>query len=346
MNGTDPSSLWRPGAMTERERTKLLFGPYQVPRLRRGDRATCLYRDTDVVLVGMSNGRINWPRCSALGQRGGSGLLVDEELARAVRTESAAAVCCWWGVSQNTVKRWRRALGVTRTNNPGTRRLIRSVVSATLKAMYGPEPAPGARVGPDGPKPRPRAVWSKEELALLGVVSDPEVSKRTGRSLAAVHVRRRNLGLPAVGEGPKGPRRLDWTAAEDRVVRTRTVAEAVQRLNRSRGAIHKRREALGVAEKREDPWSAKELALLGVVTDAEVARRTGRTLAAVKKKRGTELGLPAVVEGPKGLRQLDWTAEEDQVVRTRTVAEAARRLNRSRDAIYLRRSRLGVTKSR
>jgi hypothetical protein len=31
--------------MTPRERTKLLFGPYKCPRLKRGDRALCLVRD-------------------------------------------------------------------------------------------------------------------------------------------------------------------------------------------------------------------------------------------------------------------------------------------------------------
>src|SRR5262249_35085080 len=79
--------------LTDRERVKLLSGPYTPPRLKRGDRATCLYRDCTVVVTSWSGGRIPWPRCRALDQRGGcgSGLLVDEELARAVRSESAAA---------------------------------------------------------------------------------------------------------------------------------------------------------------------------------------------------------------------------------------------------------------
>ena len=45
-------------------------------------------------------------------------------LARAIRHESAAAIQCWWGVSNGVVHRWRRALGVTRTNNEGTHRLM------------------------------------------------------------------------------------------------------------------------------------------------------------------------------------------------------------------------------
>jgi hypothetical protein len=33
-------------------RLRLLRGPYKAPRLRRGDRAFCLFRDCDVVVTG------------------------------------------------------------------------------------------------------------------------------------------------------------------------------------------------------------------------------------------------------------------------------------------------------
>src|SRR6266852_506097 len=101
--------------MTVADRYELLYGPYSAPALKRGDRATCLYRDGEVIITGWSNGRIPWPRCHVSGAHGGgSGLLVDEELARAIRTESATAIRYWWGVSSNAVSYWRQALGVTR----------------------------------------------------------------------------------------------------------------------------------------------------------------------------------------------------------------------------------------
>jgi hypothetical protein len=49
----------------------LLFGPYHAPPLRRGDRATCLYRDADVVVTSWTGAPIPWPRCRRLDGHGG-----------------------------------------------------------------------------------------------------------------------------------------------------------------------------------------------------------------------------------------------------------------------------------
>jgi hypothetical protein len=40
---------------------QLLHGPYTPQPLRRGDKATCLFRDCDVVITGWSDGHIPWP---------------------------------------------------------------------------------------------------------------------------------------------------------------------------------------------------------------------------------------------------------------------------------------------
>src|SRR5262249_12921032 len=87
--------------MTHPDRVKLLFGPYRTPPLKRGDRAFCLFRDCAVVVTSWTDARIPWPRCRPLDSPlGGSGLLVDEVLARAIRHESAAAICFWWRASE------------------------------------------------------------------------------------------------------------------------------------------------------------------------------------------------------------------------------------------------------
>src|SRR5262245_35178399 len=119
--------------MRDSDRYKLLFGPYKAPHLRRGDRAWCLHRDCLVLVTGWSDGRTPGPRCRALHcRRSPSGLLVDGELARAVRHESCAAVAHWWGIHPTTVIKWRRSLEVTRTNNEGTHRLVLGAIETTL----------------------------------------------------------------------------------------------------------------------------------------------------------------------------------------------------------------------
>jgi hypothetical protein len=113
--------------MRQSDRVKLLHGPYRPPSLRVGDRATCLFRDCDVIVTGWTDARISWPRCRPLHVlRSHPSLLVDDELARAIRSESATALRYWWGASVGVIWRWRKALGVGLLDNPGTHRLIRA----------------------------------------------------------------------------------------------------------------------------------------------------------------------------------------------------------------------------
>src|SRR6188768_2582118 len=99
---------------------RLQFGPYKSPPFKVGQQVQCAVRGV-VTIAGVSNGPIPWPfcvhRCRAL--------IVYRDLERAVRQEPASAVAHWWGVSTNTVGRWRHALGVGRSN-PGTVKLRRA----------------------------------------------------------------------------------------------------------------------------------------------------------------------------------------------------------------------------
>lgn len=116
---------------------QLHHGPYHPPALRRGDRATCLFRDGDVIITGWSDAHIPWPRCRRLDTHGGgSGLLVDEELARAIRLESSLAIQHWFGVDYSVVWRWRKALGVQRFNE-GSARLQTALNARKAAGMKG-----------------------------------------------------------------------------------------------------------------------------------------------------------------------------------------------------------------
>jgi hypothetical protein len=192
-------------ARTVDDRVKLLHGPYKAPRLRRGDRAFCLFRDGDVVVTGWTDARISCPRCRPLDvPRSHPSLLVNKELARAIRHESAAALRFWWGVSEGVVHRWRKALGVTRTSNEGSRRLIRPASERGAERIRGRPPTPkqvesrrrtareldlarNLHKGYYGPW------WTKAEERLLGRVSDEEVARRTRRTVDAVRQKRQEL---------------------------------------------------------------------------------------------------------------------------------------------------------
>jgi hypothetical protein len=168
--------------VNQRERVQLLFGPYQPPPLKNGQHAYCLYRDQAVTITTWSNARIPWPRCYlAVGRARAHGLLVDEELARAVRHESAAAVGYWWGVGRNAVRHWRRALGVGRKDNEGTHRLVLAAIQSNMDAR-----------GQNG------RVWTAAEIALVGALPDAEVARRTGRSVNAATMKRRQLQRPCI----------------------------------------------------------------------------------------------------------------------------------------------------
>src|SRR5262245_32664630 len=184
--------------MVDPDRVRLLFGPYQAPPLKRGDRAFCLVRDYPVRVIGWSDARISWPRCLPLDPpRRGRGLLIEDELARAVRHESAAAVAHWWGVHLSTVLNWRKALGVTRSNNEGSRRLVLGAVQASLDARFGQAGGSGRRRRRGAAGTR-AGVWTAAELALVGALPDAEVARRLGRTPQAVAKKRAALGRQAV----------------------------------------------------------------------------------------------------------------------------------------------------
>jgi hypothetical protein len=181
------------------------------------------------------------------------------ELARAIRTEAAVAVKHWWGVGNNVVRNWRKALAVKRMENDGSRRLT---LAASEK---GAEAIRGAELSPEAVERRRQTAlelglgrnlqpgfhgrrWTDAEVALLGTIPDEEVSERTGWPWDSVRCKREELGIP----NPSAQRR-DWTPEEDAQVRTLSRDEAAERAGRSLGAVSKRRLALGLPSGRPKP---------------------------------------------------------------------------------------------
>jgi hypothetical protein len=192
--------------MIDEQRIKLLFGPYHAPAIGVGDRAYCLYRGEEVVVVDWTLAPIPWPICRRLGPDSGRGsLLVNEELARAIRCESATAVKHWWRVCGSCVVHWRKALGANRKNNPGSQRLVRAAVQKAVIQAHAPPTADQVEerrrrrslknVQAGNLAVYQRAAWTEEELALLGTMSDADVAIRLRRTHQGVQLKREKLGI-------------------------------------------------------------------------------------------------------------------------------------------------------
>jgi hypothetical protein len=106
---------------------KLRFGPYEPPAVRRGD--WLMDEIHGLVKVGGwgQRGRIAWPR-----RWGSAALILCGSLVDAIKSESAASVGYWWGISGKTVARLRSRLGVTVRNNAGS-------LQACIEASSTPE---------------------------------------------------------------------------------------------------------------------------------------------------------------------------------------------------------------
>jgi hypothetical protein len=158
------------------------------------------------VVTGWTEARISWPRCRARShRRGGPGLLVNEDLVRAIRTESALALRYWFGVGPTLVWKWRQAFGVEKLNEGSAR--LRQALNQELGENVRGIPLPADQVerrrrtalertlgqylqpGYHGPW------WTTEEDDLVKRLWPAEAARQIGRTLVAVSKRRRVLGL-------------------------------------------------------------------------------------------------------------------------------------------------------
>ena len=78
---------------TVTESTRLIHGPYEMPRFRVGGKLTCELRDRDVVVGGISKGLISWPTVKMNGR---PSLILCGDLVKAVTCESGTAVVHRW----------------------------------------------------------------------------------------------------------------------------------------------------------------------------------------------------------------------------------------------------------
>ena len=220
---------------------------------------TCIYRDRDCKVTSVTSAPIPWPRVQPLEQRGGSGLWVNDELAKAIRTEIAATLKHWFGVTAGVVWKWRKAFGVGgRATTEGSKRAIRGAAlkgAAAVKAKVwtaAERAACGTRARRLGLKPVGRWAgkeWTLAQLALLGTDDDKVIAKKIGRTRGAVTTQRVRWKIPAFSGSPGGGK--GWTPEELALLGTDTDEAVARKLGRTGSAVSQKRAAVRVVAHRE-----------------------------------------------------------------------------------------------
>jgi hypothetical protein len=171
------------------DRLSLLFGPYGPPPVKYGDVVICEARG-DVVVVGLTDAPIPWP----VGKKGrAKAPILCGDLAKAVSREANQAVAYWWGVTPQTVTKWRKALDVPRANE-GTHRLHHDtalgpeVTAARAKAhAKAADPTRREKIAASKRgRPRPAHVLEALRAANLG----RPLSDETRQKLSEAHKKR------------------------------------------------------------------------------------------------------------------------------------------------------------
>jgi len=216
--------------MLPRDRYKPHLAPTASPRFRYGSVVMDEARG-EVVVVGITAGKIPWP----IGKRGrAKSPVLYGDLAKAVQREANLAVCHWWGITGQTVTKWRKALGVDRTE--GTTKLFRAnaaeegcrlgLKKAQAKAR-DPERCAKIAAARRGRK-MPKALFRK----LVALRKGSRMSDEARRKMSEAQ-RRRGARPPKAG--------VPWTAQEDGWLRTLPTAEVVRRTGRTKMAVYNRR---------------------------------------------------------------------------------------------------------
>jgi hypothetical protein len=164
-------------------------------------------------------------------------------LAKAVRRESEVAVAHHWGVDEQTVGKWRKALGVGATTE-GT---------SKLRSDYAQEPAVVAGLRKAQAKSGDPGRRAKLSAAMRGRKMDRRVVEAlAARRRGTRHTQesRRKMSEAHRRRGTLVPGTVVWTEREDDLVRSLPAPEAARRTGRPIGAVWTRRRRLGVPDGR------------------------------------------------------------------------------------------------
>ena len=177
-------------------------------------------------------------------------------------------------------------------------------------------PAPGSTTG--------IAVGFQSPTALY-IAPTPPVGKPVGPDATPEAVK------PTPTRDPGKP----LTLAEIEVLRSSRVAEAAEQLGMTEAQVRLERKILGLRGIRTKAWRPEELALLGTMTDEELAAHLNRSRSAVSKRR-----LALDRRKRAALRTRPWTSEEIDLLGTMPDRDLADQTGRTvPQVVFMRRAR-------
>jgi hypothetical protein len=314
--------------MNSADKTRLLFGPYGPPKIKRGGFLACELRGT-IRVGGWSNGPIPWPLAAKTG-----GFIFCGDLLKAIQRESVTAVAHWFGVGKTAVSRWRAKLGVDRST-PGTRKLSSETAAARSTPQWSRKMVALAR------RPEARAKISNARRGKPMLPRTRKLFLQYAKRRKPDQVKRlmRERTIQRIRNGQGGfikPEQL-WTPEQTGMLGTRPDREIAAALGRSIQAVELKRYRLGIKRFREAKWKPEEIKLLGTLPDAELATKLGRSQASVEYMR-IKLSKPYTA-----FKSRPWTAAELRLLGKYPDANVAEMTQRSEPAVQAKRVQMRLT---
>ncbi len=215
----------------------LLGAPYTSPLVIPGDWLVDELEGA-VEVGGFTDGLFRWPTRKRSGR---PSPILCGDLLRAVRTECAESVQFWWGFSPSLVGRWRRALGVTRRNNPGDQAVARAR-AALARSLDRKAP------------PKAPAAWSSRRSRV-----HPPPRQQAQPGLVRLHARPqlpecRQQGRGAFPHSGRDRNNAIWSKSEEDLLRQhyqqRGSLWCAQQTGKTRAAVFHRAKKLGLQRQR------------------------------------------------------------------------------------------------
>jgi hypothetical protein len=205
--------------MHERDRIKLLFGPYRMPVCKVGRKLRCRIRARQTGTVDL--------------QRRGMPDHIDD----AARQKAIAA----------TQRPERNAkIAAARRGKPRPRHVIEAVIKANTGRKLSAEHRRQMSEAHKRNGRRPGMSLTADEEALLGTMTDADPAERMGRTPSAVAAMRERMGIaPFTKRAPRG-KPITWTPAKERLLGTMSDVDLARRLRCSAMTVFYRRRRLKI----------------------------------------------------------------------------------------------------